>query len=154
MPACSHTGALNGRRSGARLASAVLTPRRRRAQADIDSEIGSDALLPRGFLPPPRLGLEYRLGHQTRLRRALRSISSTRVLHTSRPGQRGTSAGNQQWIQTSCEIYRSRKALRGNRPYSARNTLRGRPAILNLLTTSRWRLPLPLPPRQLPLLRG
>ena len=29
-PACSHTGAFNGRRSGVRLAPAVLTPRRRR----------------------------------------------------------------------------------------------------------------------------
>ena len=87
-----------------------------------------------------------------RLRSALRSISSTRVLHTSRPGQRGTSAGNQQWIHTSCTIHRSRKTLRENRPYYSRNTLRGRPAILNLLTTNRRRLP--LPPRQLPLLRG
>ena len=33
-----------------------------------------------------------------RLRRALRSVSSTRVVHTSRPGQRSTSVENQQWI--------------------------------------------------------
>ena len=46
-----------------------------REQAEsIDPEIGSDPLLPRGLLPPPRLGLTYRLDLQTRLRRALRSI--------------------------------------------------------------------------------
>ena len=28
----------------------------------VDPEIGSDTLLPRGSLPPPRLGFEYRLG--------------------------------------------------------------------------------------------
>ena len=49
-------------------------------------------------------------------------------------------------------LYRSRKTLRGNSPYYSWNTLRGRPEILNLLAMDRRRLP--LPPRQLPLLRG
>ena len=31
----------------------------------VDPEIGSDTLLPRGSLPPPRLGFEYRLGLRT-----------------------------------------------------------------------------------------
>ena len=65
-------------------------------------------------------------------------------------------AGNQQWTHTSCAIYRNRKTLRENRPHLPRTALRGRRAILNLLTTKqtthRWRLP--PPPRPLPLLRG
>ena len=88
------------------------------------------SLASRAPSPHPRSSLpRSSAATSARLRRALRSISSNSCCDTSRPGKRGTSAGNQQWIHTSRALYRSRKTLRENRPHLPRTALRGRPAI-------------------------
>ena len=109
------------------------------------------SLASRAPSPRPRPSLLWSsAATSARLRRALRSVSSNPCFDTS-CRENGPRVRNLQWNPTSRILLRRRKFLRARTHYS-RKVLRDCPAALRKLTTDRRRLP--LPPRQLPLLRG
>ena len=109
------------------------------------------SLASRAPSPHPRPSLLWpSAATSARLRRALRSVSSNPCLDTS-CRENGPRVRNLHWNPTSRILLRRRKFLRARTHYS-RKVLRDCPAALRKLTTDRRRLP--LPPRQLPLLRG